>query len=63
MAARVRRFTQELQALELRPTYEDVFQAEASTVEEYLQQVHQMTVISAIQACHRPQRPASAHTI
>ena len=48
-----RRFTQEVQALELRLTYEDVFQVEASTVEEYLQQVHQMTVISAIQVCHR----------
>jgi hypothetical protein len=29
-----------------------VFEVEASTVEEYLQQVHQMTVISAIQVCH-----------
>lgn len=44
-----RRFTQELAAFELKPTYEDVFPEESRTVEEYLQQVHEMTVISAIQ--------------
>ena len=44
-----RRFTQELAAFELKPTYEDVFPGESRTVEEYLQQVHEMTVISAIQ--------------
>ena len=30
---------QALQTFELRPTYEDVFQVETATVEEYLQQV------------------------
>lgn len=33
------RLNQALQSLQLRPTYEDVFQVETSTVEEYLQQV------------------------
>ena len=43
------RYTQELATLELKPMYEDVFQTESCTVEEYLQQVHEMTVITAIQ--------------
>jgi nuclear pore complex protein Nup93 len=34
-----RKLTQALQTFELRPTYEDVFQVETATVEEYLQQV------------------------
>lgn len=34
-----RRLNQALQTLQLRPTYEDVFQVESSTVEEYQQQV------------------------
>ncbi len=33
------RLNQALQTLQLRPTYEDVFQVETSTVDEYLQQV------------------------
>lgn len=33
------RCLQALQTFELRPTYEDVFQVETATVEEYLQQV------------------------
>jgi hypothetical protein len=44
-----RRFMRELQSFELKPSYEDVFQVETSTVEEYLQQMHEMTVITAIQ--------------
>lgn len=43
------RLSRALQTFELRPTYEDVFQVEGSSVEEYLQQVHEMTVITAIQ--------------
>jgi hypothetical protein len=31
-----------------------VFQVEGSSVEEYLQQVHEMTVVTAIQARPRP---------
>ena len=38
-----------LQTVDLKPTYEDIFQAESSSVEEYLQQMHEMTVITAIQ--------------
>lgn len=34
-----RKLTAALQTFELRPTYEDVFQVETATVEEYLQQV------------------------
>ena len=34
-----RKLTRALQTFELRPTYEDVFQVETATVEEYLQQV------------------------
>lgn len=34
-----RKLTQALQTFELKPTYEDVFQVETATVEEYLQQV------------------------
>ena len=49
-----------LQTVELKPTYEDVFQAESSSVEEFLQQMHEMTVVTAIQVpahiyvAHRP---------
>ena len=38
-----------LQTVELKPTYEDVFQVEGSSLEEYLQQVHEMTVVTAIE--------------
>lgn len=34
-----RKLTQALHTFELRPTYEDVFQVEAASVEDYLQQV------------------------
>ncbi len=35
--------------LELQPTVEDVFPAETSSVEEYLQQIQEMTILTAIQ--------------
>ncbi len=41
-----------MQNVELKPTYEDLFQVENSTVEEYLDQLHEMTVLSAIQVIH-----------
>ncbi|KAL4437959.1 hypothetical protein ABPG77_004180 [Micractinium sp. CCAP 211/92] len=44
-----RKLTQALQTFELRPTYEDVFAVETATVEEYLQQVHEMISVTAIQ--------------
>ena len=48
------RLTQALQTFDLTPAYEDVFQVETGTVEEYLQQVHEMTVITAIQVLSWP---------
>ena len=50
------RLSRALQTFELRPTYEDVFQVEGSSVEEYLQQVHELTVITAIQVRLRDTR-------
>ncbi|PSC75508.1 nuclear pore complex NUP93A-like [Micractinium conductrix] len=44
-----RKLTQALQTFELRPTYEDVFAVETATVDEYLQQVHEMISVTAIQ--------------
>jgi len=44
-----RRLDRALQAVELKPTYEDLFQAEGGSVEEYLEQMHEMTVVTAIQ--------------
>ena len=38
-----------LQAFELKPTHEDVFDVHADSVEEYLQRLHEMTVTTAIQ--------------
>ncbi|GAB2227958.1 hypothetical protein Droror1_Dr00009787 [Drosera rotundifolia] len=43
----------DLKSFELKTTYEDVFPAEAATVEEYLQQVHEMWMISAIQEAQK----------
>lgn len=43
------RYNRDLLELELRPTHEDVFQSQPSTVDEYLQQVHESTVVTAIQ--------------
>ncbi|EFJ19806.1 hypothetical protein SELMODRAFT_177656 [Selaginella moellendorffii] len=38
----------ELKAFELKTSFEDVFPVEATTVEEYLQQVHEMSMLTAI---------------
>lgn len=43
------RYNRDLLELELRPTHDDVFQSQPSTVDEYLQQVHESTVVTAIQ--------------
>lgn len=43
------RLTQDLRAFELKTTFEDVFPVDAASVEEYLQHVHEMTVLAAIQ--------------
>ncbi|RVX09685.1 Nuclear pore complex protein NUP93A [Vitis vinifera] len=39
--------------LYLETTFEDVFPAEATSVEEYLQQVHEMAIVSAIQEAQK----------
>ncbi|EFJ49173.1 hypothetical protein VOLCADRAFT_120776, partial [Volvox carteri f. nagariensis] len=43
------RLTSEVVGLEIVPTIEDVFHAETSSVEEYLQQVEEATLLAAIQ--------------
>ncbi|CAB4286599.1 unnamed protein product [Prunus armeniaca] len=43
----------DLKSFELKTTFEDVFPSEATTVEEYLQQVHQMTMVSALQEAQK----------
>ena len=43
------RLTQDLRSFELKTTFEDVFPVDAASVEEYLQHVHEMTVLAAIQ--------------
>ncbi|OAY82013.1 Nuclear pore complex protein NUP93A [Ananas comosus] len=43
----------DLKSFELKTTFEDVFPSEATTVEEYLQQVHEMAMISAIQEAQK----------
>lgn len=43
----------DLKSFEIKTTYEDVFPSEATTVEEYLQQVHEMTMVSAIQEAQK----------
>ncbi|XP_071909278.1 nuclear pore complex protein NUP93A isoform X2 [Coffea arabica] len=43
----------DLKSFELKTTYEDVFPAEATTVEEYLQQVHEMAMVSAVQEAQK----------
>lgn len=45
--------TRDLKSFELKTSFEDVFPVEATTVEEYLQQVHEMTILSAIQEAQR----------
>lgn len=43
----------DLKSFEIKTTYEDVFPSEATTVEEYLQQVHEMAMVSAIQEAQK----------
>ncbi|KAF5750235.1 Nucleoporin interacting component (Nup93/Nic96-like) family protein isoform 1 [Tripterygium wilfordii] len=43
----------DLKSFELKTTFDDVFPAEATTVEEYLQQVHEMAIVSAIQEAQK----------
>ncbi|KAL2464644.1 Nuclear pore complex protein [Forsythia ovata] len=43
----------DLKSFELKTTFEDVFPAEATSVEEYLQQVHEMAMISAVQEAQK----------
>ena len=45
--------TRDLKSFELKPTFEDVFPIEAASVEEYLQQVHEMAMLSAVQGAQR----------
>ncbi|KAK9915316.1 hypothetical protein WJX75_007541 [Coccomyxa subellipsoidea] len=48
-----RKLTRALQTFELRPTYEDVLPVESTSVEEYLEQMHELTTITAIQEAQR----------
>lgn len=43
----------DLKSFELKTTFEDVFPSEAATVEEYLQQVHEMAMVSSIQEAQK----------
>ncbi|XP_010279553.1 PREDICTED: nuclear pore complex protein NUP93A-like isoform X2 [Nelumbo nucifera] len=43
----------DLKSFELKTTFEDVFPAEATSVEEYLQQIHEMAMVSAVQEAQR----------
>eukprot|EP00878_Enallax_costatus_P026786 GHUV01028785.1.p1 GENE.GHUV01028785.1~~GHUV01028785.1.p1 ORF type:complete len:713 (+),score=229.05 GHUV01028785.1:118-2256(+) len=43
------RLNQDVAALELQPTIEDVFHADTTSVEDYLQQIQDMTILTAIQ--------------
>ncbi|KAG0576106.1 hypothetical protein KC19_5G056000 [Ceratodon purpureus] len=45
--------TRDLKSFELKTSFEDVFPVEATSVEEYLQQVHEMAMVSAIQEAQR----------
>ncbi|GMI65874.1 hypothetical protein like AT2G41620 [Hibiscus trionum] len=45
--------TRDLQSFELKTTFEDVFPVEATSVEEYLQQVHEMAMVSSIQEAQK----------
>ncbi|KAK8690312.1 hypothetical protein V6N13_089007 [Hibiscus sabdariffa] len=45
--------TRDLKSFELKTTFEDVFPAEATSVEEYLQQVHEMAMVSTIQEAQK----------
>ncbi|XP_042502634.1 nuclear pore complex protein NUP93A-like [Macadamia integrifolia] len=43
----------DLKSFEIKTKFEDVFPAEATSVEEYLQQVHEMAMVSAIQEAQK----------
>ncbi|KAF7814360.1 nuclear pore complex protein NUP93A-like [Senna tora] len=43
----------DLKSFELKTTFEDAFPAEATSVEEYLQQVHEMAMVSAVQEAQK----------
>lgn len=43
----------DLKSFELKTTFEDVFPTEATTVEEYLQQIHEMAMVSAVQEAQK----------
>lgn len=43
----------DLKSFELKTTFEDVFPAEATSVEEYLQQVHEMAMVTAVQEAQK----------
>ncbi|KAG0496635.1 hypothetical protein HPP92_001177 [Vanilla planifolia] len=43
----------DLKSFQIKTTFEDVFPSEATTVEEYLQQVHEMAMVSAIQEAQK----------
>ncbi|KAJ7972191.1 Nuclear pore protein [Quillaja saponaria] len=43
----------DLKSFELKTTFEDVFPAEATSVEDYLQQVHEMAMVSAVQEAQK----------
>ncbi|KAL1225585.1 Nuclear pore complex protein NUP93B [Cardamine amara subsp. amara] len=45
--------SRDLKSFELKTTFEDLFPAEATSVEEYLQQVHEMAMVSAIQEAQK----------
>ena len=46
-----RRLTQDVTTLEIQPTIEDVFHADTRSVEDYLKQVEEATILAAIQVC------------
>ena len=37
--------------MEIQPTIEDVFHADTTSVEEYLKQVEESTILAALQVC------------
>ncbi|KAM5558706.1 nuclear pore complex protein NUP93A-like [Rosa sericea] len=43
----------DLKSFELKTTFEDVFPAEATSIEDYLQQVHEMAMVSAVQEAQK----------
>lgn len=53
MLARSCRISKQLQAFEIKPSYEDVAPSGAASLDEYLQQVHEMTVVAAIKVGHQ----------